>query len=409
MYFLVLILGTVPGPVLPASDSTLTLAAAHALALERNPRIRAARSAVAAAEAGVRQAGAARDPQVVFAREQTGETAWQNTALIDQPIELFGQRSSRARSARARVGVAEQALAATTRAVQSEVSVAFAAAQTAERQMTLADSLLAAFRRAETILEARLREGDASGYEVRRLRLEAARYLGTRAEAESRRTEALGSLDLLLGRHASDPPIRPVGGFRIEPPGLTRDSLARLAAGSDGRAAVAAAAAEAARFDLIRLRRERIPVISLGLGYMEVRSGSADRASGYLAQLSLPVPLWGSRGSAVAAGTAEAERLNALADEAAAVARRDALTAADRAQALARHHSALQSRLGAEAAVSLNAAEVAFSDGEMTLIEWLDAMRAHYEAAALEAGLVAEFVARMAELERLTGLTLIAR
>ena len=409
MLYLALVLGAAAGPVPIQSDSSLTIGAARALAREANPRIRAARSAVAAAQANARQAGALRDPSIVVAREQTGGAVWQNTALLDQPLELLGQRGARAAAGRARVTVAELALAATVRSVESEVAAAFAAAQAAERGLELADSMVAAFARADRILSLRVREGDASGYAVRRLRLEAARYEGARTAALARRAEAHAALQILLGRDPAGPPRVLTGNFPVAPLPLSRDSLVVLAAAVDGRAAVATALARAAEAEVTRLGRERIPVVSLGVGYKEERAGAQERSSGYLVQLSLPLPLWRGRGAAVAAGIAEADRLTALAGEATLIARRDALAMADRADATARHYAALSARLGSEAAAARHAADVAFSEGEMTLIEWLDAVRAFQEASVEAANLIADFVARTAELERLTGLTLLER
>lgn len=411
MFYLALAVGTalVSSPVSNQPDSILTLAAARAQALEANPRIRAARSAVAAAEAGARQAGATRDPSMVVAREQTGKMVWQNTALLDQPLELFGQRSSRAAAGRARLAVAEQNLAATVRRVESEVAAAFAAAQAADRGLGLADSIVQAFERAGRIVSSRVRAGDASGYEARRLQLEAARYEGLLAEVRARRQEARSSLAILLGRDPGDTAWRVLGSFRVEPLAVARDSLSQLAAATDGSAATALALARAAEADVLRLRRERIPVLSLGIGYKEERTGTPAPSSGYLAQLSLPIPLWGSRGAAVAAGAAEAERLSALAREATLSSRRDAMAAADRLDAVVRRYATLSARLGPEAASARRSAEIAFAEGEMTLVEWLDAVRAFHEASVEEADLIAQFVARSAELEQLTGLTLLTR
>jgi len=63
----------------------------------------------------------------------------------------------------------------------------------------------------------------------------------------------------------------------------------------------------------------------------------------------------------------------------------------------------LRPQLGAEAAAALRAAETAYGEGEITLVEWLDAVRAYQEAEASFAALQAEYIIQRAALERAVG------
>ena len=69
--------------------------------------------------------------------------------------------------------------------------------------------------------------------------------------------------------------------------------------------------------------------------------------------------------------------------------------------------AALQPAVGAEAAAALRAAETAYAEGAITLVEWLDAVRAYQEAEASYAALQAEAIVRRAALERATGVALL--
>jgi outer membrane protein TolC len=62
--------------------------------------------------------------------------------------------------------------------------------------------------------------------------------------------------------------------------------------------------------------------------------------------------------------------------------------------------------LGDEAMRARRAAEAAYGEGEISLLEWLDSARAYQEAEAAHATLWAEYIARRAALERATGATL---
>jgi len=64
---------------------------------------------------------------------------------------------------------------------------------------------------------------------------------------------------------------------------------------------------------------------------------------------------------------------------------------------------ALRPQLGSEASAALAAAEAAYAEGEITLVEWLDAVRAYQEAEASYASLRAETVIQRAALERAVG------
>ena len=75
-------------------------------------------------------------------------------------------------------------------------------------------------------------------------------------------------------------------------------------------------------------------------------------------------------------------------------------------QALSQQLDALRGALGGEALKARRAAESAYAEGEIGLLEWLDSVRAYQEAETTYATLQAEFIARRAALERATGATL---
>ena len=66
----------------------------------------------------------------------------------------------------------------------------------------------------------------------------------------------------------------------------------------------------------------------------------------------------------------------------------------------------LSPALGAEATAALGAAESAYSEGEISLVEWLDAVRAYFEAETIFATLRGELHVRRAAFERATGGTI---
>jgi len=69
---------------------------------------------------------------------------------------------------------------------------------------------------------------------------------------------------------------------------------------------------------------------------------------------------------------------------------------------------ALRPQLGDQTRAAMRAVQAAYSEGEITLVEWLDAVRAYQEAESTYATLLAEAVVRRAALERAIGASLTA-
>jgi outer membrane protein TolC len=81
-------------------------------------------------------------------------------------------------------------------------------------------------------------------------------------------------------------------------------------------------------------------------------------------------------------------------------------TAFDAHRTLAGQLAVLEAQLGDEATKARRAAEAAYGEGEISLLEWLDSVRAYQEAETAYVTLWAEYIARRAALERVTGIPL---
>jgi cobalt-zinc-cadmium efflux system outer membrane protein len=142
-------------------------------------------------------------------------------------------------------------------------------------------------------------------------------------------------------------------------------------------------------------------------GYKNERTGVEPIRSGFIAQVAIPLPLWDRRGGAVAAAGATGD---ARVSESEVAVRR--LTGAvheafQDQEGLSTQIGTLSAELGDEAERALRAANTAYAEGDISLIEWLDAVRAYQEAAASLASLTAEYIIRIAALERATGIPLL--
>ena len=126
------------------TNLVLTLVEATERARATSPQLAAAREAVQAARGEERQAGAFLNPAMRYSREQTfhsGDSIKEDTALIEQPVEIGGQRGLRREAARGHRLAAEAALRLAEFDLAFEVTRTFALAlaAAANLQDSLAD------------------------------------------------------------------------------------------------------------------------------------------------------------------------------------------------------------------------------------------------------------------------------
>ncbi|WP_309673564.1 TolC family protein, partial [Gemmatimonas sp.] len=233
----------------------------------------AARESNAAAAARARQAAGFANPTLSYGREQTSrglQSNAQNIAQLEQVFEIAGQRGARMSVARLRVAASVERLAAAELQLNFDVARAFALAITADDRLRIAEQGANAFAEAQRVSDARLADGDISGYAARRLRLESARFAAVRSTAALERRAARSALASLLGlggragdtlalaRDTSDDVFAP----RV----LGLDSLMALAVRQRAELRIAMLEAETLEAEARLVGRERIPTPTLSLG-----------------------------------------------------------------------------------------------------------------------------------------------
>ncbi len=389
----------------------LTIEEVRSLAEIRNPSIVAAREAVAGAAGRAQQAAAFPNPSVTYGREQTSRgdiSASQNIVALEQRLEIGGQRAARREAAALRQQAAEARLAGSIAELRHKVTNAYSAAVASDRTVQLASAAADAFARARIISDQRLQTGDVSGYTARRVRLEAARYAGLRAEAMLLRRRNYSNLATQLGM-----PIDSLLRANLTPPTAlpipaVADSIASLTLSRYPELRAAELEASASAWDARLARRERIPNPLASAGYKEERSGArSESLRGFVAGISLAVPLWDRHAGGMAAADADARGRVAQVAAMRIQAVSDALQTLEAVHTSDEQLELLRTQLGREGEAALRAAQSAYAEGEITLIEWLDAMRAYQEAETSFANITAESIAQRATLERATGLTLV--
>ena len=402
---------TDPAPA-QGSDPQLSLAEARAMARRTSPALQAAREAVAAAEGRERQAGVFTNPVLAYGREQTsrgGETNSQNTLTLEQRLELGGQRGARRHSAELLRMAAEARLLAVLAELDAQVARAYTGTITAQRRALLAENAAQAFSRAHQISEARLARGDVSGFAHRRLGLEVARYQALKVEAFLERDSSTTALIGLLGLGSPDSvPIRLqlADTLVLAPLGISVDSLVRNALSVRPDLLAAQFEAEAGTAQARLAAAERVPTPSISAGFKNERVTTGETLTGFVAGIAVPLPIWDRRNGSVMAARAEANH------GAASVESLRRLTAIEVRNAYAAHEALgtqltiLRQHLGEEATAARQAADASYEEGEISMLEWLDAVRAYYEAETKYLNLWAEHVRRRVALEQVSGIPL---
>lgn len=389
-------------PAASQEPARITLEQALDLFARNSLELKLARADAAESAALARQSSAYPNPTVGATHEPLadGNGSYSETYVnLSQRLEWPGTRSAR-RDAMGWAGSAAKArLVADSARLAFELKRAYTDAVRAERAEDVVARVAAVFREGEQSAGERYGEGDISLYEHRRIRVERGRYetrlvdVGLEAGTARRRLAVLvaptdGALELA--------PAKAPAGL---PPVIAAGQVIETALSRRGEVAAAEAALRSAGAAAAVARGERIPDVTATGGYKT----QSDGFTGAFLGLSLPFPLWDRRGGAVEA----AEARVAAAEWRLALTRRqvenDVRGALETYRALTRRAELLADGATEEGVDLLEVARVAYTEGEMELIELLDAAEAVMEALVAEARLRADLWTSYYDLERAVG------
>jgi outer membrane protein, heavy metal efflux system len=379
----------------------VTLAEAVELFARNNAELRVARADAAEAAALARQAAAYPNPEASVTHEPlSGDRRSYSESYfnVSQRLQWPGTRSAQQNAADRIAAAAAARLAADSARLAFQVREAWIGAAQAERSAVLLERVTDVFRNAERSAEERLREGDISAYDRRRIAIERLRYESALADARLTASTARRTLALLVLPDSDELEIGPADTLAAAPlrpdlERLTSDALARRS-----EIAAAAAALDAARADARARRSGRVPDITATGGYKRQSDGMAGAFLG----LSIPLPVWDRRAGAVTAADARVAAAEARLTQAERHVRNDvarSLLAYEAAVA----RIAMLTDPRADAADLLTTAQIAYDAGEMDLVQLLDAAGALRDSEALEARLRAELWISWFDLERAVG------
>jgi len=390
------------------SDTILRISLGEAVQrLEsQNLELRLAREESAAAEARVTAAGAPLNPSLSNTREQlSGEPGsyHETTFTVGQTLQIGGQRGLRRETARQLAAASGARLDGVRLHLAFEVHRAFLRAAAAEADLEALAESAEVFRRVEESGRSRLAEGDISRFDQSRLQIERARYETLLARARLALGDASRELTLLIAPDSVGSPLMILPAERLSDfasvAGIADLEAALLASADRADVRAADAEIEAAEAAHTLQRRFRIPDVTLSGGYKH----QADGYRGAVFGVSVPLPLRDrNRG-----GIAEADANLAAARTRRELTFRRAESQIRRAwetrRSLEEQMRVIGGTLLPESAGLLATARLAYAEGEMSLVELLDAADAYRGARESVTLLLTDYLSAVYELERATG------
>lgn len=376
-------------------DQALELFRRHSLEL------RAARDDYRSAAGRASQGAAYPNPGLSLLREDLSRGAEdysETTVSLQQTLEWPGRTLARSRAADRASAAARLSFRSDSLRLALEVRRSYLAAAEAERRVEVLEEVTGVFREAVEDGEARRAEGDISGYELRRLKLERARLEQRLAGARIGRDAARRELAARVVPASDTVALSTRGLPPGRPPTVEREAAlagARRRPGvASGRRALQAADAEASA-----ARLERIPDLRLTGGYKT----QADDFDGAVLGVSLSLPLFDRKGGAVQAAEARRSAAAARLELRRREARNDVLRALDGYRSVRRRTRTVGEELLAPSGELLEIARTAYAAGEMELVELLDGADAYLASRLTALELRAELWRAWHELGRAMG------
>jgi cobalt-zinc-cadmium efflux system outer membrane protein len=393
---LLTLLGLAPGAGAQEQARTLSLDGALDLFHRNSPALAAARSRVHQAEAGSRQEAALPNPVASVTSEDLGAYSEQYFNLR-QPMDFLwamGARGARGdarrRAARARFRADSALLALEVKLRHIDTWQAREALGAHQRVDSTIASLLA-------LANVRFAEGDLSGYDVRRLEVErsaAARRLAS-AENELRAAEAaLGGLVSEDATPASGAAF--VGAPPALPPGFSATARARA---QRPELSVARATVEVWDAESALARRGVLEGAALSGGFKR----QSDGQEGLFLGLEVPVPFLDRRTGAAEAARAGAEAAGSEATALERAVTREASLAATRLASAMTLAARLPDAGAGQSEGLLRIARVAWDEGEIGIVELLDAADAYLDSHLMNIGIRTDAWRAYFQLERAVG------
>lgn len=322
---------------------------------------------------------------------------FEREVTVSQPVEWPSMRQARQRVAEAALAGSHAAVDGTRLNVLAEVKIAFYQLLLAQRNVELIAEALASVQDFYRGVKARVDAGQARPFEALKANVEVQKVSNDLNHAQHELVVGRARLNALtggvLGKNFD------VRGSFVSPPfGLDLEDLVASAMTQHPTVRRIRKEIERAGHSIVQERQSVIPFVTLSGHFQQQAAETA-----YLAQLSVPIPLWYRRQGEItvalsAKQRAEAEHLRTKNELVVAITKslEEAHAAQDRMEVF-------ENGLLKQAEETLRIARISFQQGAASLLELIDAQRVHRQILLEYTQARANFSVELARLEYWTG------
>ena len=402
----------VPHPGSEASGPALTLADVERIALAENPEIAVAARRVAVAESSVSAAGALDDPSAMYRgwavplNQPWNYNDAQNMFSIGRTFQARSKRTLRTEVAKSDVDVAKAQLAQVRLEIQVRVHKAFDDMLLAQDELRIHDQHVGIARQAIEAARIKYAVGKVSQQDILKAQVRLTALAEHMIRFDRDADLAKSRLNTLQGRDP-EAPLNVSGEYAAMVALPTARALEDRALQSRPDLAGARIAAARSEQEQALARKAFVPDLTLSGGYMLMPPGSTAR-NNYMVEGSMNLP-WLNRSKhnaeiaeATAARTEQDADLQALRNAAFGQIE-DALVEARASQRLVHMY---QDQLRPQAEATLQASIIAYENDKTDFLDLLDSQMEVVDVDLARFQAIAEFDARMADLELATGSSL---
>ena len=386
------------------NDKILTLQQAIEQALANYPALQIQQLSVERAQGQKTTAGLFPNPVITFYREDlklNGANAGETTIYGGMPLNFLWTRWSGLSVASAQVDAEQLMLVNMRRLIKYKVQRAFAETHFADRNYMAWKKATEVFRLAAKASRARFLDGDMAGYEQQRITVEYLRYQKSETEAKVLLNNYQRQLAFLLNPDQSEALYKTSAIFPSQLQDISHEKL--LALGMDNRPDLQAARAtyRGKQAALTMNKWGRIPRITASAGYKK----QVDNFKGLVLQLNFGIPLFNrNQGKIQSARAALSQQTLAenLLEKRVALEVRQAYDTFQLYRQQVGHFTSPDIQPPEQL---LKIAQMSYSEGEMSLLELLDGVRAYSESFYAKNDLLLKYQLSIFELEKATAMS----
>lgn len=390
----------------------LTLPEALERALANYPTIRIQQTFVSQAEGQKTTAGVLPNPTVSYYREDlslAGENFGEWIISAGLPLNFLWERWSKTASAAAYVEAQELLVNNTRRILKFEVQQAYVHYLFSNKMSRTWGEVNTIFESGVHAAEARFADGDISNYELQRIKMERLRYQKSAADAETERLARKRHLSFLIHPEQAQPDFDEARELNNEIPAtkwwitkIPAENLIQAAGQNRPDVQAAAMLLKSHESALSAEKWKQVPEFTFSYGYKE----QTDDFTGSVIQLNVGIPLFNRNQGKIRETKAQRNRqlleLTLLEKQAESEIR----LAIEQFRVYREQHSQFTQTDEATLQQTLSAALASYQEGEMSLIELLDAVQAYVETFQVRYDFLARYYISLFELEKASGMSI---